>query len=384
MKCAVVQDLLPIYCDGACSPETSAEIEKHTADCPVCSSLLRDYKSEVKATDSEGALPKNPFQKIKKSIFRSKLAAVLLAAVLIALVSAVCCLGYGQIVKDHNYQSFETVISSFRTKKLIKKLCSGDIDYVMDRTTVRNDRLFYYDGYLVPDEYTELRRGYLESYYNMIKDKKTDIKPVMCEYNETLNDLKFVHSMISVKTDGLPAVRFEIMESGGKYIIISCFIEGAYYETDEFSSLIEKMHFMLDPNITHDFKFEKIAINAGDQPKDLFMSRNSIVGEQYSDHEFENEAYSTALLERMYEMNQAGIYCDDLSIINSRFDRESRRFLADIYAVFTDPVTQNKIVYIRTIQWTSVSRKTVLDEFEPTVIDGGVSTDTLEKVRNLF
>lgn len=382
MKCAVVQDLLPIYCDGACSAETSAEIEKHTADCPVCSSLLKDYRSEVKPVDTEEMLPQKPFKKIKKKFFRSKLAIVLLAVVLVAIVPVVCYLGYGQIVKD-DHPSFETIISSVRTAKLIKKLCSGDIDYVMDRITVRDEDLFYFDGYLAPDEYIEMCREYLESYYNMIKDKKTDIKMNWCEYYETLNGLKFIHSVFYVKTDGLPELVFEIFDTGGKYVV-SCLIHGTYYETDEISSFIERMNFVLDPIMVHDYKFEMVAVNGDDQSKDLYMSGYSIAVEGYSDSEFYNEAYSTALLERMYEMNQAGIYCDDFSIINSRFDKESRRFLGDIYAVFTDPVTQNKIVYIRTIEWRAVFRKTVLEEFEPTIIDGGVSPDTLEKVRNLF
>ena len=383
MKCAVVQDLLPIYCDGACSAETSAEIEKHTADCPVCSSLLRDYKSEVKPVDRKEALPEKPFKRINKKIFRSKLAAILLAAVLVALVSAVCYLGYGQIVKDPYHPSFETIIYSVRTEKLMKKLCSGDIDYVLDRTTIRDENLFYFDGYRVPDEYIELRRDYLERYYSMIKDKETDVKMVRCEYYETHNGLKFIYSTFSVKTAGLPEVRFEVFDSGGKYAVAGS-VKGAYDETDEFCLFIDNMSFVLDPIMIHDYKFEKDPINSDEISRDYYMSRYSFVSDRYSDGELYNEAYSTALLERMYEMNQAGIYCDDFSVINSRFDTESKRFLGDIYAVFTDPVTQNKIAYIRTIQWKFIFRYTVLDEFEPTIIDGGVSQDTLEKVKNLF
>ena len=383
MKCAVVQDLLPIYCDGACSTETSAEIEKHTVNCPVCSDLLKDYRSEVKAVDREKMLPEKPFKKIKKSIFRSKLAIVLLAVVLIAIVSAVCYLGYGQIVKDRDHPSFETIISSLRTEKLLKKLCSGDIDYVMDRITVRDDDLFSFDGYLAPDEYIEMRREYLERYYSKIKDKETDIKMIRCEYYETLNGLKFIYSHFSVKTAGFPEVRFEIFDTGGKNVV-SCFIDGTYDETEEFCSFINRMDFVIDPIMVHDYKFEMTAVNANDQSKDIYMSRYRIVGERYSDGEFYNEAYSTTLLERMYEMNRSGIYCDDFNIINSRFDNESRRFLGDICAVFTDPVTQNKIVYIRTVQWRFSFRYTILDEFEPTIIDSGVSRDTLEKVEKLF
>ena len=36
VPCSVIQDLLPLYHDNVCSPESSAMIEEHLKDCEAC------------------------------------------------------------------------------------------------------------------------------------------------------------------------------------------------------------------------------------------------------------------------------------------------------------------------------------------------------------
>ena len=36
ISCKVIQDLLPLYHDNVCSPESSAMIEEHLKDCEAC------------------------------------------------------------------------------------------------------------------------------------------------------------------------------------------------------------------------------------------------------------------------------------------------------------------------------------------------------------
>ncbi|WP_130869825.1 zf-HC2 domain-containing protein [Intestinimonas massiliensis (ex Afouda et al. 2020)] len=40
--CGIVADLIPLYLDGACSGESRALVEEHTARCPACQKLLTD------------------------------------------------------------------------------------------------------------------------------------------------------------------------------------------------------------------------------------------------------------------------------------------------------------------------------------------------------
>ncbi len=40
MNCGIIQDLLPLYHDGVCSPESRAAVEAHLRECPACREAL--------------------------------------------------------------------------------------------------------------------------------------------------------------------------------------------------------------------------------------------------------------------------------------------------------------------------------------------------------
>ena len=86
MNCAVIRDLLPLYCDQVCSPESRQAVEEHLAGCPQC----RDCYEKMAAPAEGGAelkLDVEPVEaakgfrrKLRRSRRRSVLAAVLAAA----------------------------------------------------------------------------------------------------------------------------------------------------------------------------------------------------------------------------------------------------------------------------------------------------------------
>ena len=46
MNCDIIKDLLPLYCDGVCSEETSRAVEEHLTTCPACRTLLDEMRRE--------------------------------------------------------------------------------------------------------------------------------------------------------------------------------------------------------------------------------------------------------------------------------------------------------------------------------------------------
>ena len=73
MKCEIIRDLLPVYCDGLASDETRGEVEAHIEGCEDCRERLRLMKEavpEVPKADIE------PMKKIKRSL-RLRLALVI-------------------------------------------------------------------------------------------------------------------------------------------------------------------------------------------------------------------------------------------------------------------------------------------------------------------
>ena len=87
MNCAVIRDLLPLYCDQVCSPESRQAVEEHLAGCPQC----RAYYEKMAAPAEGGAglkldvepveAAKGFHRKLRRKRRRSVLAAVLAAAV---------------------------------------------------------------------------------------------------------------------------------------------------------------------------------------------------------------------------------------------------------------------------------------------------------------
>ena len=47
MSCKIIEDLLPIYHDGVCSPESRAMVEEHLAECEACRKLCGEMDAEL-------------------------------------------------------------------------------------------------------------------------------------------------------------------------------------------------------------------------------------------------------------------------------------------------------------------------------------------------
>ena len=47
MKCEIIHDLLPLYCDGLCSEASKQEIEAHVVQCEKCRACLAEMKEET-------------------------------------------------------------------------------------------------------------------------------------------------------------------------------------------------------------------------------------------------------------------------------------------------------------------------------------------------
>lgn len=52
LSCEIIKDLLPLYSDGVCSPESRQAVEEHLPDCPACRSLYR----QISRTEIDRAL----------------------------------------------------------------------------------------------------------------------------------------------------------------------------------------------------------------------------------------------------------------------------------------------------------------------------------------
>ena len=87
MKCEIIRDLLPLYCDGLCSEASKQEIETHVAQCGECRACLAEMKEEapVPPLSHESETEARVLQGVKKKFSRGRRRAVLIA---VAVMSA--------------------------------------------------------------------------------------------------------------------------------------------------------------------------------------------------------------------------------------------------------------------------------------------------------
>ena len=95
MKCEIVRDLIPLYCDGLCSEETRAAVEEHIAQCEACRRLLDAAAEEPEIPpqtyDEEEA---RVLRGVKKRYARIRWRAVFLTVGIAAVLIAVVCGAY--------------------------------------------------------------------------------------------------------------------------------------------------------------------------------------------------------------------------------------------------------------------------------------------------
>ena len=372
MKCEIIKDLLPAYCDCVCSLETAAEIEQHTQNCESCKKLLEDYQSDIEPLNK--AEPEKPFRKIKRGIFRNKSIIVTLIILLVLVLSAVGYLTYGQIARSPNHPSFETIISSQKAKKLIKKYCEGDIDYVMENVEI------YQNGVALLSDYNEVRehcRATLADFYEKHL-KGRDLKVKLDGYigYEWLAGESGTMPMTDVRIyDGnLELLTLCLMErTRGNFMISTASYSGDLGEGYEKS--IDTLNLALNP-IEPTALLETAIINnvsKGTHNFGLFANRFGETNE-------EKQVLTDRAVDLINDM-----YCESAYYTNFRFDAENSRYLIDIGLTFQEKSSGKRVAYSRTIRLISAKyRFEILPEFEPIIIDGGISAENLEKLKNLF
>ena len=372
MKCEIIKDLLPAYCDCVCSPETAAEIEQHTANCENCKKLLEDYRSDIEPLNK--AEPEKPFRKIKRGIFRNKSIIAVLIIILIIVLSAVGYLTYGQIARSPNHPSFETIISSQKAKKLIKKYCEGDIDYVMENIEI------YQTGVALLSDYNEVRehcRATLADFYEKHL-KGRDLKVKLDGYSG--------YEWLAGESGTMPMTDVRICD-GNSQVLTLCLMErtrGNFmmsttsYSGDlgeEYEKSIDTLDLALNP-IEPTALLETAIINNVSKHTNNF----GLVANRFGETNEEKRVLADRAIDLIDDM-----YCESAYYTNFRFDAENNRYLIDVGFIFQEKSSGKRVAYSRTIRLRSAKyRFEILLEFEPVIIDDGISAENLEKLKNLF
>ncbi|MDE5945903.1 MAG: zf-HC2 domain-containing protein [Oscillospiraceae bacterium] len=88
MKCKIVQDLLPLYCDKLTSDESNEEIEKHLLECEGCNEIYENMceKEEIDIDIKKPEKDIKPLKKIKRSTVIKIITSVIISAVVLFVI----------------------------------------------------------------------------------------------------------------------------------------------------------------------------------------------------------------------------------------------------------------------------------------------------------
>lgn len=106
MNCDIIKDLLPLYCDGVCSGETSRAVEEHLTTCPTCRTLLDEMRRETvmpEPIQTQAKQEAKVLQGVKRKFSLRRRLSVL-AVALVAMVTLVVLTASSDIENPIPYQ----------------------------------------------------------------------------------------------------------------------------------------------------------------------------------------------------------------------------------------------------------------------------------------
>lgn len=89
MNCGIIEDLLPLYHDGVCSPESRAAVEEHLRSCPKCRATLTAMDTPLPEAERPAVDDAAAVRKISGEWERRRRRAWWKGAILAAVVCAV-------------------------------------------------------------------------------------------------------------------------------------------------------------------------------------------------------------------------------------------------------------------------------------------------------
>ena len=130
-NCGIIDDLLPLYADGACSEESKAAIEAHLVSCEVCRKKLERMQSD--AVVSETSKPTGEVTVVKYANKVRKHRIKLAIGIVAISVIAACLLSLVFLtLKDmHNYANpiiHEVEISTYNLTSNDLEVAVSDVD----------------------------------------------------------------------------------------------------------------------------------------------------------------------------------------------------------------------------------------------------------------
>lgn len=396
MNCEVAKDLMTLYVEDMCSLESKKALEEHVKECPACAEALKNVKKELESesiaskTDyvRENASSLKPMKKVKKSLVRRKRTAIILGFLLIAVLTGIGFLSYGQVT--NRCMSFSAIADAFKVKRICEKLTEGDTQALVDVIAFRIED---YYSMRVDDsmaEGMEEYKNYIQSnmdeayaHYFEGKDIKVKIEEIwLTPYEENQADnLAFTSYAVGFYEKGELIYSIDFGKiTPKKYLLYEENVEGAPNFAGNLRSYYDVI---LEICLRYSTSGTYNALKEGRAVANYGSGLTTGIRRE-ADADGQQE-FSDVLEQRLKTLYESGWYFKDVMFAADEFNAERKHWIYKVWFLSenqedgTLAMLEQRFAYYN-------SHLYVMAEEEPAVIvqTGEVSEEIGEQLANLF
>lgn len=396
MNCEMAKDLMTLYVEDMCSLESKKALEEHVKECPACAEALKSVKNELEIESfasksdyaGENASSLKPMKKVKKSLARRKITAIVLSLLLVAVLAVIVFLSYGQVT--NRWMSFSAIADAFKVKSVCEKLTEGDTKALLDVIAFQAEETYSANkGMSVGDGMEEYKKAVQKSmdeayaYYFQGKDIRVKIEEVeLTPYEEIMpDDYGFLTYIIGFYENEKRIYLIEFNKiTPKKYILYEVYEEG---KPNFAANLRSYEGVVLDVFLRHTTSRIYNKLIAGEKVSNYGSGlAMGIRGTVDADGQ---QAFSDGLKQRLKEFYESGWYFKDVMFAADEFNEETNRWIYKVWFLSenqedgTLAMLEQRFAYYN-------SHLYVMEEEEPAVIvqKGEVPEKIEEQLVNLF
>lgn len=397
MKCEVARDLLTLYVDDLCSPETRKEVEMHLKECDECGKKLEHYRKELKTAQSVVAETEiteiEPMKKVKKKMKKSKGKVIALSIILLLVLGNLGILCFGEAT--NLCPGFTTISDVIKIKAACDDLAKGKTEKFMELMAFRLEDRYILRATGAFEDEEEYKAAVLENmnaaYECYFKGKEIDVKLSdigVFPYKERMSADDYT-SYISVKFyEGDTMVRcMEFTKVSKDYFTV--------YEDIGKSTDDPLLPSFTDGIIPYDDIIYKIAMPYATQSnyKKLINGETQRMGSGLEliiekPGEEENEKFSNQIREKMENLMQRGCYIKNTSYSLTDYDENIGKWIYKVWITYEDQ--HSGCVFVTEQNFISHNNSLYVIEDDAPVVssvsseEGAVSLETVEIALNMF
>lgn len=417
MKCEMAKDLITLYVEGMCSEASKSELEAHLQECEECAKYLEklqqelgkdglgyemsgkvseqslaDTREKVGASRSdyteENRVALKPMKKVKKSLVRRKIVAIILGLVLLVVLTGVGILSYGQMT--NRGMSFSAIADAIRLKGVCEKLVEGDTQALLDVIAFRLADVYEVreQGRLNEDfeNYKkEIKRSMDEAYayYFAGKDIEVKIEEIwLTPYEEnTADDMAATALMIGFYEGKEQIYTLQFGKISPKKFVV---YEEIYDDRPTFAAnLLTYDDVLLDITLRHAPSQQYNKLIAGGEVVQYGSGLYLII--EKGNTEEEKSAYKKVLREHLDQLYESKWYIKETFFAPDEYNVDKKRWIYKVWFQIEDQNNGNIVMLEQRFSYYNGDLYIIEDE-EPVIMatNGEVPAEVEKMLLELF